>query len=1191
MVFVACSDSGSDDIGGGNSNNDQPKVPEITLDATTANFTTEGGSTIVTFTSSDAWTVETINNRADGWCSVSPTSGSAGNAKITITATANDTTDDRTATVIIKSGTTQKTIAVSQKHKDALTVTSSKFEVSADGGEIEIEVKANIDFNVEIEESAKSWVTHRSTRAMKTSTLIMEVDENDGVEKRKANITISGNGLKETITIYQEGAKPAIVLSQNEYIVPSAGETIAVEVKSNVDVMVEMPKGTSWITENTTRGVSTNTYYFDIEINEEYEQRNTEIKFTNKANNLSEVVKITQTQKDALVVAKESYTVNSDGGQIEIEVGHNVDFDVEIAADWISREQTRAFATETLTFNIAQNPNNDNREGTIIFKSKDGNLSQTVKVYQAQKDALIVSKKDIVVSNESGTVSFEIQTNVEFRVSDPNVSWLRAVQTRGLTTFTLHYEYDENIAYDSRKAQVIVTDTKNNKSETITVTQIQKDAIVIANDSYEVKGEGGEIEIEIGHNIEFDVEIDGDWISQNQTRALETTKLTFVVAENTTDETREGSITFTSKDGTISQKISVKQGISIYEITYTSNNGKIVEPHSTNAFGASVISNVYENGKGVITFDGRITKIGYGAFEYCSNMTSITIPDSVTEIGDWAFDGCSSLTSITIGNSVIKIGCGAFRDCSSLESVKIGNNVTEIEYSAFEECSNLTSVTIGNSVTSIGDYAFHGCSSLTSVTIPDNVTEIGSWAFAGCISLANVTIGNNVTSIGAGAFEDCSSLTRVTIPDSVTEIRGWAFEECSNLTSVTIGNSVTSIGNGAFHGCSSLTSVTIPDSVTEIGQSAFSACSSLTSFHGKFASADNRCLIVDGVLNSFTPASGLTAYTIPNSVIEIGYYAFENSRCLTSVTIPDSVTEIGGWAFAGCISLASVTIGNNVTSIGDSAFSECISLASVTIPDSVTEIGRSAFSNCGRLTSVIIPNSVTKVGVWAFQRCSSLTSVTIGNRVTEIEEYTFEYCSSLTSVIIGSGVTSIGDYAFSECSSLASVTIPDSVTEIGRSAFSDCSSLISVAIPNSVTKIGYEAFHDCRSLASVTIPDGVTEISYRVFNNCRNLERVTIGNSVTAIGSSAFSFCRSLKSIIIPDCVTKIGDSAFYYCDNLTSVHCKSTTPPILENLEVFNKNGVGRKIYVPAASVDAYKNAAIWNSYADDIFADPTEN
>lgn len=381
MALVACTDSGSDD-GGGNSNNDQPKVPEITLDATAVNFTTDGGSTVVTFTSSDAWTAETINNRADAWSSVSPTSGSAGASKITITTTANDTADDRTATVVIKSGTIQKTIAVSQKQKDALTVTSSKFEVSADGGEIEIEVKANIDFNVEIDESAKSWVTHRSTRAMKTSTLLFEVDENSDSEKRKANITITSGKLRETITIYQESNKPSIVLTQNEYTVPSAGETIAVEVKSNVDVTVEMPKDASWITENTTRTTSTNTYYFDIKQNDSYDNRTAKIRFVNKENKLCETVTITQAQKDAIVIAEDNYTVSNEGGEIEIEVGHNIDFDIEIADDWVTQKSTRALETSKLIFIVAENTTNETRESSITFTSKDGDISQKFTIIQ-----------------------------------------------------------------------------------------------------------------------------------------------------------------------------------------------------------------------------------------------------------------------------------------------------------------------------------------------------------------------------------------------------------------------------------------------------------------------------------------------------------------------------------------------------------------------------------------------------------------------------------------------------------------------------------------------------------------------------------------------------------------------------------------------------------------------------------------
>ena len=379
-TIIACSES--DDVGGGNNNNETPKQPEITLNATASNFATDGGSSEITFTSSAAWTAEVINSRADAWCTVSPTSGAAGDAKITVTTTANDTPDDRSASIVIKAGTASKTITVSQKQKDALTVTASKFEVGAEGGEVAIEVKANIDFEYSIEESAKDWVEYKTTRAMKTSNLVFVVKENEDFEKREAKITIKSGEFSEVITIYQAGAEPTIVISQNEYVVSSDGDTIAIEVASNVDVTVELPSDADWITENTTRSVSTNTFYFDIAPSEEYDQRNAEIKFTNSENGLSEIVSVVQTQKDALVVAKDSYTVDSDGGQIQIEVGHNVDFDVEISADWITREQTRAFTTETLVFNIAKNPTNDNREGTIIFKSKDGRLSQTVKVYQ-----------------------------------------------------------------------------------------------------------------------------------------------------------------------------------------------------------------------------------------------------------------------------------------------------------------------------------------------------------------------------------------------------------------------------------------------------------------------------------------------------------------------------------------------------------------------------------------------------------------------------------------------------------------------------------------------------------------------------------------------------------------------------------------------------------------------------------------
>ena len=168
-----------------------------------------------------------------------------------------------------------------------------------------------------------------------------------------------------------------------------------------------------------------------------------------------------------------------------------------------------------------------------------------------------------------------------------------------------------------------------------------------------------------------------------------------------------------------------------------------------------------------------------------------------------------------------------------------------------------------------------------------------------------------------------------------------------------------------------------------------------------------------------------------------GWSKFIGCRSLTSLVIPDSVTNIGDYAFSGCRSLTNIVIPNSVTSIGDNAFEYCFSLSNLIIPDGVTSIGDGAFVGCTSLSSVVIPDSVSCIGNNAFWGCESLTDIVIPNSVTSIGESAFYECSSLTEVVIPDSVTSIGDKAFHTCSSLTNIDIPDSVTSIGDGAFDD----------------------------------------------------------------------------------------------------------------------------------------------------------
>ena len=215
---------------------------------------------------------------------------------------------------------------------------------------------------------------------------------------------------------------------------------------------------------------------------------------------------------------------------------------------------------------------------------------------------------------------------------------------------------------------------------------------------------------------------------------------------------------------------------------------------------------------------------------------------------------------------------------------------------------------------------------------------------------------------------------------------------------------------------------------------------------------------------------------------------------------------------------------------------------------------------------------------------ANLQSVVIGDCVTRIWNFALASGSSLTSVTIPDSVTTIGGWAFENCTSLASITIPDSVTDISNDVFNGCSSLASITIPSGVTSLYQGVFLDCTSLTSVTIGNGVINIYNVVFENCTSLTSITIPDSVTYIGISTFGFCSSLTGITIPDSVTSIDSYAFKYCTGLTSVTVNATTPPTLGSQSFDNTNNC--PIYVPAESLNAYKTASGWSTYASRIYA-----
>ena len=617
----------------------------------------------------------------------------------------------------------------------------------------------------------------------------------------------------------------------------------------------------------------------------------------------------------------------------------------------------------------------------------------------------------------------------------------------------------------------------------------------------------------------------------------------------------------------------------------------VVIPDSVTIIGNWTFSNC--TSLTTVTIGTGVTSIGSGAFGYCIKLVGLAVATGNSHyrsIGGVLFSKDATVLvafpggltgSYVVPDGVTTIGSYAFLGCT-LTAVTIPGSVTIIRAYAFRSCTSLTTVTIGNGVTTIGDGAFAECSALTSVYFLGNSPSLGTQVFGSINQPGKIyyVVGTTGWASGFGGWlTEALSAPVITSSSSAAGTVGTAFSY-----TITASNSPTSFGATGLPAGLSLNASTgvISGTPTTAATSTVTISASNAGGSGQATLALTIALIPEWTytLNENNEAT-ITSYNgpgghvvIPASVngypvralgAEIDEYGwapsiFSNPLVVTSVTIPDSVTNIGDYAFYQCSSLTGVTIGSGVTRIGDLAFAAC-SLSSITIPNSVTSIGFAAFGGCGSLASVTIGNGVTTIGERAFIDCPSLTSVTIGNSVTTIGAVAFGYCRGLTDVTIPSSVTTIGDAAFISCTSLTSVTIPDSVTSVGPFAFTNCTSLTSVTIPNSVTIIGEHTFNNCTSLTSVTIGSGVTSIGDYAFGGS-GLLTMTIPDSVTSVGAGAFERCFGLTSVTIGSGVTRIGDYAFKDCYFLTTVYFLGNSPSV--GLGIFdNINPLGTVYYL----------------------------
>ena len=127
----------------------------------------------------------------------------------------------------------------------------------------------------------------------------------------------------------------------------------------------------------------------------------------------------------------------------------------------------------------------------------------------------------------------------------------------------------------------------------------------------------------------------------------------------------------------------------------------------------------------------------------------------------------------------------------------------------------------------------------------------------------------------------------------------------------------------------------------------------------------------------------------------------------------------------------------------------------------------------------------------------------------------------------------------------------------------------------------------CYHLSQITLPDGLESIGDSAFYSCESLASISIPPSVTLIESGAFE-ASGLTKIVIPESVTSIGDRAFYGCTRMASITVEAVNPPADVTNETFFDETNECPIYVPATSMNRYRDS--WGWYAYRMYAIPPQ-
>lgn len=177
----------------------------------------------------------------------------------------------------------------------------------------------------------------------------------------------------------------------------------------------------------------------------------------------------------------------------------------------------------------------------------------------APEPMITLSQEQISVNNKNGMQQITINTNYAW-TANSNENWLKVSPNSGEAgEGRLAINFDANSEYGVRTGTITIS--CQDLVKTITVTQAQKEGIVLSAKDFVIDSNGGTIEVELGANVAYTYSLPkkADWIKEIDTKALNKHIHTFEIQPNYEYDSREVAIEFTNADKTITETVTIKQ--------------------------------------------------------------------------------------------------------------------------------------------------------------------------------------------------------------------------------------------------------------------------------------------------------------------------------------------------------------------------------------------------------------------------------------------------------------------------------------------------------------------------------------------------------------------------------------------------------------------------------------------------------